>query len=258
MPHVIPPSGRKLWYAQHGKEARPLPLVLIHGAGGSHLDWPPALRRIVSDATCTLAPDLPGHGRSDPPGRDSVGDYARDIAAWLEAMDISQAVFCGQSMGGAIAQTLALDRPDLVRALVLIATGARLPVSSTLIESLAEDPDAAYDRIAANLYQDENARQRARAWLDQVAPEVMIGDLRASDAFDARGRLGAIRAPALVIHGTADQTTPLKFGEYLAEHIPHAQMTTIEGAGHMVSLQRPAAVAEAVARFLERYGEQQP
>jgi pimeloyl-ACP methyl ester carboxylesterase len=240
MPYIeLPPM--RLWYAETGRRAHPgrPPLVLVHGAGGSHLDWPGTLRRV--EGWRVLALDLPRHGRSAPPGRESIEGYATVVRALLDALEIEQAVLCGHSMGGAVCQTVALDHPARVAGLVLIATGAKLRVAPGLLEAFANNPAAALDAMAGRLGLDR---------LRGVSPDVMHGDLLACDAFDVMDRLGAISAPALVISGTDDPMTPLKYGRYLAGHISNAELVTVEGGGHMLALERPALVGDAVARFL--------
>ncbi|MBN1284808.1 MAG: alpha/beta fold hydrolase [Anaerolineae bacterium] len=255
MPYIALPTGR-VWYAahtaKHAPQGRP-PLMLVHGAGGSHLDWPGELRQphhigIID----TLALDLPGHGRSDPPGRDTIDAYADDVRALLDALGVPRAVLCGHSMGGAVCQALALRWPARVAALILIATGARLRVAPALLEAVQAGDASAYDAIVQGLWPPGAARERGRARLAQTPIEVLRGDLLACDAFDLMDRVQHITAPALVIGGSADPMTPLKFGRYLAEHIPGAERVVIEGAGHMVALEQPARVAAAVRSFLER------
>ncbi|MFO3797218.1 MAG: alpha/beta fold hydrolase, partial [Anaerolineales bacterium] len=116
--------------------SRPV-LVLIHGAGGSRLSWPPALRRMPEVAVYTL--DLPGHGRSAPPPLENIADYAAAIASFMDAMHLPPSVLVGHSMGSAIALTLALEHPAQVRGLVLIGSGARLRVHPSLLEWTAQE-----------------------------------------------------------------------------------------------------------------------
>jgi pimeloyl-ACP methyl ester carboxylesterase len=240
MPYIELPHTH-LWYAETGSRAHPgrPPLALVHGAGGSHLDWPGTLRRV--EGWRVLALDLPGHGRSAPPGRESVEGYAADVRALLDALEIERAVLCGHSMGGAVSQTIALDHPARVAGLVLIATGAKLRAAPALLEAFASGPAAALDAMAGRLGLDR---------LRGVSPDVMHRDLLACAAFDATDRLGAIGAPALVISGADDPMTPLKYGRCLAGNIPGAELVTVEGGGHMPALERPALVGDAVARFL--------
>ena len=77
------------------------PIVLIHGAGGNHLFWPPGIRRLPGYNTISL--DLPGHGKSPGRGRQSIDAYTADILKWIEEIELNRAVFIGHSMGSAIA-----------------------------------------------------------------------------------------------------------------------------------------------------------
>ena len=89
-------------------------VVLLHGAGGNHLNWPHNFRRL--SGCRVLAPDLPGHGKSEGIGEQSIERYAEHIHNWLRQLEVREAVIAGHSMGGAIAQTLALQHPQDVRA----------------------------------------------------------------------------------------------------------------------------------------------
>ncbi len=245
-----------IYYAVHqDREARHT-LVLIHGAGESHLIWPGALRNLPGADVYAL--DLPGHGRSRGRGRSSIAEYADLVVNWMEAVGLARAVWVGHSMGGAIAQWAALHYPERVTALVLVATGARLRVSPMILEGLRADFPQTVDRITEwswGTTPPARLVEEGRRMLLAADPVVVEGDYRACDAFDVMDRLGEIRAPALVIGGTADRMTPIKYAEYLAAHIPKAELVRIEGAGHMVMLEQPEKVAEAVRSFLQRLVE---
>ncbi|MBN1811090.1 MAG: alpha/beta hydrolase [Anaerolineae bacterium] len=241
----------------HGAEEREsFSLVLIHGAGGSRLDWPPELRRLgqarLPGATVYTL-DLPGHGRSSGKGRDAIEDYAADVVAFLDAVGIERAVVVGHSMGGAIALTMALDSPERVAGIVLIATGARLRVAPSILERVPTDFEAALDIITRYAWAPEASSQLVdlgRERLREAGPDVLLGDLTACDRFDVMERLGEIAVPTLVVAGSADQLAPVKYARHLAKHIPEARLAIIEGAGHMVMLERPAEVAGVVCEFL--------
>src|SRR5690606_4833205 len=136
MPTVII-DGQPLYYAHKRGPAGAPTLVLIHGAGGTHLDWPRELRRLPQASVIAL--DLPGHGRSALLGREEIGGYAAAVQALLDRLPPGNYVLAGHSMGGAIAQEIALQRPTSLRGLVLIGTGARLPVNPLLIEQATTD-----------------------------------------------------------------------------------------------------------------------
>ena len=244
-------NDEELFYAEtRAPEAR-LAMVLVHGAGENHLAWPAQLRRV--DGVTVHALDLPGHGKSGGRGRASVGEYVEVMRGWLEALNVERAVITGHSMGGAIAQQFGLTYPARTAGLILVATGAKLRVAPPILNGILTDTEATLDlvtRFAWGPDAPEGMVQLSRAQMAETLPEVMAGDYAACDAFDVRERLGQIAAPTLVIGGTADQMTPIKYAEFLAERIPGAKLARIEGAGHMVMLEQPELVAWHVEQFL--------
>ena len=246
-------SGSRMFYARH--TAGPLPLVLIHGAGGSHLVWPPQIRRL--EGADTFALDLPGHGKSEGAGASRIEAYAEQVRGFLQAVGLESAVLMGHSMGGAVAQTMALDYPEIVRALVLVGTGARLRVAPAILEGLRSNFEATVSLIA-DWAHGPGATEQIRALGIQTmlatGADALYGDFTACDAFDVTGRLGEIAAPTLVLCGSEDRLTPPKYSDLLAAEIPDAVRATVAGAGHMVMLEAPDRVAETVATFLHESG----
>ncbi|MBK8900744.1 MAG: alpha/beta fold hydrolase [Anaerolineaceae bacterium] len=228
-------------------------LVLIHGAGSSHLTWPSALRRLPQTAVYAL--DLAGHGRSAPSGRQTTADYAQDVIQFIEALELEDVVILGHSMGGAIAQQIALAPPPGVVALVLLGTGARLRVAPAFTEGIQADFSATVDLLNqfywGALPNPDLLAANRRSML-ACAPQVMLADFLACDSFDLRDRLSEISLPALVVSGGQDQMTPAKFGQFLAEQLPRAEFALIEEAGHMMMLEFPERVAELVQGFLAK------
>ncbi len=244
-------NNTSLYYTQQGSGDGPA-LLLIHGAGGSHLDWPVGLRRLANTAVYTL--DLPGHGRSPGPGFDSVSAYADVVASFITALNLEQVVLAGHSMGGAIVQELGLRRLPAVAGLILLATGARLPVSDAILQQALTNFDAATAFVAKYAWAQhvpDAVRQLGLARMRQTAPAVLHGDFVACNAFDARDRLAQITVPTLVIGAAEDKMAPPKFSEYLAAHIPHAHLIVLENTGHMLTLEREDAVETAVQTFIK-------
>ncbi|MDL1897754.1 alpha/beta fold hydrolase, partial [Anaerolineae bacterium CFX7] len=120
MPTISIPN-QTIYYAARGQHGAPL--VFIHGAGDNHLLWNDALVA-AANASRAYALDLPGHGRSSGSGCATILDYANVVREFLDAAEIARAIFVGISMGGAIAQTLALEFPTRVLGLGLVGTGA--------------------------------------------------------------------------------------------------------------------------------------
>ncbi|MEA3340058.1 MAG: alpha/beta fold hydrolase, partial [Chloroflexota bacterium] len=136
MPHTETARGTIFYTLSQGTADCPT-LVLVHGAGGSRLHWPGELRRLPQATVYTL--DLPGHGRSEGTGCNTISDYANTVAAFLDALGVERAVIVGHSLGGAIAQTLALDFAARITRMALTATGARLRVAPAIIEGIQSD-----------------------------------------------------------------------------------------------------------------------
>lgn len=252
-------AGFPLFYTrpsrQTSRSSSPPNLVLLHGAGGSHLDWPAALRRLsdtaVSTAVYTL--DLPAHGRSEGPPLTSIEAFADRVGAWLDALELARVVLAGHSMGGLIALCLALRRHPALAGLVLIGSGARLKVSDLILDSAQTRPEITADFVRQYAW-GPNAPAalsgRGRARLLETDPAVLYSDFKATSAFDVRDRLGEIALPTLVISGSADRMVPPKLGRFVAEQIPDATYVELEGIGHYAPLEAPAAVATAVAAFI--------
>ena len=230
-------------------------IVWLHGAGGSRNQWPHQLRRIAGWRV--LAPDLPGHGLSGGVGRNSIQDYAQDVANWLRDFTIERAVVGGHSMGAAIAMQLALEEAQMVKALVLIGGGSQLPVNNNWLQSLAIPSHAVNlpPQIAKWSFSPA-ARMRLRNYflrqLRSTHPEVLSGDFQACANFDLRLRLNEIRQPTLVLYGAEDRMVLPRLGQELIRDLPRAQGESIEEAGHMVMQEAPYQCADFVSGFLER------
>ena len=245
-------AGIHYFLHEGGRPTKP-PLVLIHGAGGDHLSWPPEIRRLIAARVFTL--DLPGHGKSEGPGRQSVAEYAESVIGFINAAGLSQAVFIGHALGGAIALTLAIDHPERSAGIGLISTGPRLPVASSVLENAANP--ATFVLAIQSLVELMHIPQDAKHLKDQtfkhlssIRPTLFHGDLRACAQFDVATRLDLIRTPALVLCGTDDQLVRRFYSESLAGQIPGAALQTIDGAGHLVMLEQPRRVAGLLSVFL--------
>ncbi|NJL34773.1 MAG: alpha/beta hydrolase [Chloroflexaceae bacterium] len=253
MPFVELPRG-KIFVAQRG--AGSPPIVCIHGAGGLHQHWG-AILRTLGDTTHTLLPDLPGHGRSDPPGCQRIVDYSNVIQQVMDALALDKVILAGHSMGGAIALQTALETPRRVRGLVLVATGAKLGVAPRFIEALEDTPDDGIDLIvdaAYSAYATLAMRKAGLAGFRSLNPQTYINDLHACHAFDIRERLSEVTCPILVIGGEDDQMAPPRFSHYLHEHLANSELVMLRHAGHMLPIEKPAEVGAAIRSwFVARY-----
>ncbi|MFL7813904.1 MAG: alpha/beta fold hydrolase [Anaerolineales bacterium] len=254
----MPYSSNLYYQAYQAGDPSRRALALIHGAGGHRLSWPSGLRRL--SGWRVYAPDLPGHGKSGGPGLQRIADYGETLAGWIHSLDLPKVFLVGHSMGGAIALWLAVQHPELVRGLVLISTGARLPVNLALIEELSTPQGAlaAVDRILGWSFNPGTPKpliEGVRKAMLETRPSVLAGDFLACDAVDLRSELAGISLPTLVLVGENDKMTPLKYSEELAVEISGAELQVIRGAGHMLPLEAPERVEEALRMFLESCGE---
>lgn len=251
----MPVSGN-LYYSFHqNTHTENPPLVLIHGAGGMSLYWPPELRRLPRYDVYAI--DLPGHGKSGHcDGQQTIEDYAKYFVHWLESIHLRRAVIVGHSMGSAIALTLAIHHPEYVVGLGLIGGGARLRVHPELL-SFTADPTTflkAVDFLVTHSFCSTTPTrlvELATRRLETTRQSVLHGDLLACDRFDVMDQLGEIQQDTLVVCGAEDQMTPVRYAQYLASSIPHACLSIIPNAGHMVMLEQPRLVAGSLLSFLK-------
>jgi len=237
-------------------------VVLSHALGCDLTMWDELANRLAQDCR-VIAYDHRGHGSSEAPaGMYSMAELADDAAALLRELDTGPVVWIGLSMGGMVGQELALRHPALVRGLVLANTTSGYPeaarenwrlriatVQSQGIEAIA---DAVMGRYFHDAFRAAHAATVARFRRRVVSTDVAgyAGCCHAVGNVDTTARLGAIKAPTLVLAGELDQGTPVEMARTLAEGIPGAQLEILQNASHLGYVEQPAAFGLAVARFL--------
>jgi 3-oxoadipate enol-lactonase len=216
--------------------------------------------------------DARGVGKSDaPPGPYSTSQLANDAIAVLDALQISQAHVVGLSLGGAAAQELAIQSPDRVKTLALLSTFAHeTPRASALLQGwralfpLAhQSPEyraawekQAYAWLFTETFWKNEANVRAALRFAATQPLQSIdgyrGQIDAALAHDTRGRLPAIAAPTLVLHGALDQLASVEGAEEIARQIPGAKLVAIPSVGHAINLEAQRAVHAALRELWAR------
>jgi len=230
-------------------------LVLIHGAGSSHLCWSAGMRRVTGWRV--LALDLPGHGRSESAGQQSLEGYAEQVRAFLENQHIYRAVLVGHSMGGAVALQLALDHPGLVIGLGMISSGAYLGVPGDLLEALSSPSTlpVAIDLFQKKAFSSSTPQaliEQTMRTLRRVRPGVLKNDWLACARFDVRPRLNGIHIPVWAAVGAEDRLTPPAFSCFVSARLDNGRPQMIRNAGHMVIVEQPGELEHGLRLFLER------
>jgi len=237
-----------------GDGAGPVTLY-VHGSGATHRLWN---HQYAPDGPAhpAVALDLSGHGDSGDvtttPGKQTLRAYAEDVAAVASATDAT--VLVGNSLGGAVAQWVALETEWTPNALVLAGTGGALPVFDELLEWLDDDFERAVKFLHGRdrLFHDtevsptDSSREQLRA----VGRRTTTRDFRTCDRFDIRDRLRALDVPALALCGEHDRLTPRSYHEVLARTLPQGEFAVVPDAAHLAMLERPVAFNAAVESFL--------
>lgn len=231
----------------------PQSMILVHGSGGDRSLWPKELEDLNEVNLYLL--DLPGHGNSRGDAMESVDSYADAVSRFVDALSLKRVILCGHSLGSGIALVLALRKPRWLEALVLVGAGARLRVFPAIFDLIERDYPSAANLICKSVLGPASSPALIDSELKRYAavrPEVLLRDLRACDRFDVMGKLPEISVPVLAITGSADMMTPVKYARFLEKNIANAVFAVIEGAGHLVAMERPQEFTDAVRQFIGR------
>jgi pimeloyl-ACP methyl ester carboxylesterase len=282
---TVQANGVRISYEEQGSG---VPVLLIHGGFGGAASTltpnPPAITRFAPEGVRLITYDRRCAGQSeyvlDAYGLD---DIAADVRGLLDALHIGGAIIVGSSMGGMVALQYAMAHPQRTMALVLLNTGpdlmsetpwgqefaalakkARVQGDRAVFESRKEslrDPSEAAGIVARQSPLAEQLRARRSLLIERLAKvsdedlfTYSTGEIRNYGAFlghDLTPRLGELRMPTLIVHGTADATVPFAYSERMRELIPDSELHAIEGADHGITEypEAQAVTAEWLARI---------
>ena len=254
-------DGLTLWYEESGAGA---PVIFLAGTMGDHTQWDiivPQLKELRS-----ITPDNRDIGHSSLARHDySVRDMAKDVLALMGHLGLERAHLVGHSLGGKIAQEVALIAPARVDRLVLVCSSAQHDVSSESLldhwirmrESVSDDlvfvEAMCFSAMGPTALAHVALRDAAEMWMMKTGlqtPAAFVRNVRASLACDTLDRLGDIQAPTLVIYTDRDRIFGQQHGEQLVAAIPGAQGVLMEGSGHAPMAERPAEFARLLQEFL--------
>ncbi|MFC1940412.1 alpha/beta fold hydrolase [Chloroflexota bacterium] len=224
-------------------------LLFIPGSGSGKEAWV-YQTEYFADAGAVA---LPGHPEGEPCS--SVDEYVEWLRTYIQKQQYRDVVLVGHSLGGAVAQLYGLKYGDEVKALVLVGTGARLRVHPDTLAALERmiGDEAAWRRYVEDNYiwTDPKVGRVAVEARIQIGPAVMLSDFLCCDKFDIMDRVHNIKIPTLVICGSEDEMTPVKYSTYLVNRIEGAVEVIIDGATHAVPREKPREFNQAIENFLD-------
>jgi 3-oxoadipate enol-lactonase len=253
-------AGAELYWERRGRGE---PLLLIQGMSGTHVAWgEPFLSRLEADFDCVVF-DNRGIGNSAEAAEPFlIADLAGDALTVMDAAGFESAHVLGISMGGMIAQELALAAPERLRSLALGCTycggeGSSLadPADAqALLEALASGNQDTVFRAMYEINLSPGFRADESNYADfttmastlPARQKTVQLQLQAVVAHDTQARLADISTPTLVVHGTADRMIPVANGELIASLIPGARLELLDGVGHMFWWEQPHRSAELI------------
>ncbi len=256
MPHAQI-NGAKLWYEVRGQGE---PLLLHHGYTASRVNWMPVAERLESHYQVILM-ECRGTGQSEhTPDGYSLAQYAADVIGILDHLDVERATFAGHSMGGGIGYLLALDHPQRLERLILMApipaegVGEITPElrEQRLDERRRGDRDAILDRYRAMQFRED---VETEAWFEDRAEHILgVSEghfergAESMQALDVAGRLGELTIPTLMIAGAVDSLLMPNLLDFM--RLPNATLEVLSRAGHEIAVHEPERVADAIASFM--------
>jgi pimeloyl-ACP methyl ester carboxylesterase len=265
--------GRTVRYLEAG--SGPV-LLLVHGMAGCAENWRPVIEPLARAHT-VIAPDLPGHGDSEPGGGDySLGALASGLRDVLLGLGHERATLVGHSLGGGIAMQFTYQFPEMVERLVLVSSGglgpevsailraAALPGAELFISATAGVGQRAGSALArglgaVGLRPSADVAEVARGYASLADPgrrSAFLATLRAvvgtgGQRVAAGDRLYLAKAlPVLIVWGSRDPIIPVGHGEAAHDSLPGSRLEVFDGAGHLPQLEQPGRFAAALDRFL--------
>lgn len=263
---IIELSGGKVCYGSGSGQpaADSKTVVFVHGAGFDHSVWVMPARYFARHAYRVIAPDLPGHGRSDGPALTSIeqmADWLQElITAVVPAENNSKVTLVGHSMGTLVSMAYASRFPESTQALALLGTSSPMLVGAPLLAAAEDNHHAAYEmantwshsargRLGSSQNPGVNNFVSGERWLEKLATDVYFKDLAACHSYQPSAANEDI--PTSVIVGTDDKMTPPKSGQAVADAWHASKITELSGCGHSMLSEQPNQVLDALADFIQ-------
>ena len=261
-------EGISQYYELLGDPTKP-PVMMISGLGGVGASWGPQIKRFA-ERYHVILPDHRGTGQTTRSlDGHTTEQLARDMASLAEQLELGPIHVVGSSTGGAIAQYMALQHPQIVRSLTLSSTFARFDTFThrefQVRKKMAADWPrselfAGYSLFLFSPRFTRNRPEVVQAWIDRAAGhpeqaqdrEIALKRIDMICAHDALARLGQIRQPTLVTCGDHNYCTPLPLSEEIAQAIPGSELVIFEEGGELIELEQDEKFFQVVSGFIDR------
>lgn len=252
---LITVQGKNLYFEMLGQG---IPLLFIHCSMANHQIWD--RQRTLAKYFQLILVDLPGHGQSESlEGEVTVKRLATLIAELIQTLELQRVILVGYSLGGAISLQLALDHPELLSAIILVGTGAKMGVLPVIFEVIKtnyqEGVELTTGKMGFAKGADPKLIELAKQECLKCSPSIAYSDFAACNAFDVRDQLNEINIPTLIIVGSEDLLAPVKWSLYLTKHILNSSLQIIPQSGHMVILEQPDKFNLTLRKFIDNLEE---
>lgn len=238
------------------------PVVFANSLGTDMRLWDDVLPLLPKELR-VIRFDKRGHGlSSQPPAPYSMGALVNDTEQLLDHLNVRDCLFVGLSIGGMIAQGLAVKRMDLIRAMVLSNTGTKIGTKGVWDERIAQVNEEGIaslaDAVMTRWFSEEfRAKPELELWYNMLERTPAVGYAGCSAAIsgsDFYTTTASLRLPTLGIAGSEDGSTPPDLVREMVDLIPGSQFQLIRGAGHLPCVEKPAEYAEILTRFMKDTG----
>ena len=229
-------------------------IIFIHGSGESSYSWKEQVEQLNLDYS-VIALDLPSHGKSGDFKKLSLELYVDVVKNLIDYLSLREVILAGHSLGGAIVQSYYLKYPEKVSGLILCSTGAKLRVSSVILNSTKNNFKEYLDSIPVGAFYRKTSKEVIEEYIEEAEktdPKVVHADFSICDKFDIMKKVITIRVPCLIIVGKFDNLTPVKYSLYFKDNIENSELVIIDKAGHMAMLEKPEEFNLAVLEFIEK------
>ena len=229
-------------------------IIFVHGSGGSSYTWKNQAKLDIDYDLIIL--DLPSHDKSDSFSDLSLHLYVDVVHQLIKSLNYENVILCGHSLGDAIVQQYYFTYPKEVSALILFNTGAKLRVAPFILNSLKNNYQEFVDSLPAGAFYRTTPEETIKQYIQEiskVSADVTYKDFKICDGFDVLNKLNAIEVPCLIIVGKQDQLTPVKYSEFFRNKIKNSELHIINKAGHMVMLEKPNEVNQAIENFISTH-----